>query len=59
MSKFHVEMDIATDDDDGPDDVQVVETDVRDLVHGEFIDPMSDVAPGYTIDVLSITVTES
>jgi hypothetical protein len=58
MSKFHVEMEIETDDDELPVDAEVVKNDVRDYVNGEFDGASFETLPQYGITVNSIEVTE-
>ncbi len=57
--KFHVEMDIETDEDDGPTEPEVLETDLRDIVQGDFINYQNGAAPQYVISVQRIEVTEA
>lgn len=54
MSKFHVEMDIETDEEV---EAEVVQNDVRDYVNGEFDGASFETLPQYGITVNSIEVT--
>lgn len=55
MSKFFdVYARVKVEDDDITD--EVLETDVRDLLEGAFVDPMSEAAPQYELKVETISV---